>query len=133
MSFKQRLLAGALCSAATLAAANPLSVHVLDLQSGQPTAGIKVTLEARAGDNWRTLAANVTDAKGRIAALYPDDKPFAAGEYRIVFATGEHYARQGQSTFFPLIPVEFKVDKTDQHYHIPLLLSPFGYSTYRGN
>ncbi|MCY1462960.1 5-hydroxyisourate hydrolase [compost metagenome] len=57
----------------------------------------------------------------------------AAGEYRIVFETGEHFARQGKSTFFPRIPVEFKMEGASQHYHIPLLLSPFGYSTYRGN
>jgi 5-hydroxyisourate hydrolase len=129
------ILAGALFLAAgsALAAPNPLSVHVLDLQSGQPTAGIGVTLEQRSGEQWRELAAGVTNAQGRIAALYPEGKPIAAGEYRIVFKTGEHYARQGQATFFPRIPVEFKVENTTQHFHIPLLLSPFGYSTYRGN
>ena len=129
------ILAGALflAAGASHAAPNPLSVHVLDLQSGQPTAGIAVTLEQRSGEQWRALAAGVTDAKGRIAALYPEDKPIAAGDYRIVFKTGEHYARKGQPTFFPRIPVEFKVEDTGQHYHIPLLLSPFGYSTYRGN
>ena len=132
-SLKQCLIAGAMFSAANLALANPLSVHVLDLQSGKPTAGIKVTLEQRAGETWRTLASKVTDAQGRIPAMYPDEKAIAAGEYRIVFATGEHYARLGQATFFQRIPVEFKVEKIDQHYHIPLLLSPFGYSTYRGN
>ncbi len=57
----------------------------------------------------------------------------AAGDYRIVFRTGEHFARKGQPSFFPRIPVEFTVDAPAQHYHIPLLLSPFGYSTYRGN
>jgi 5-hydroxyisourate hydrolase len=79
------------------------------------------------------LAAGVTNAQGRIAALYPEDKPIAAGDYRIVFQTGEHYARLKQDTFFPRIPVEFRVTAPAQHYHVPLLLSPFGYSTYRGN
>ncbi|MEW6370887.1 MAG: hydroxyisourate hydrolase [Pseudomonadota bacterium] len=132
---KHLILAGALALSAGIAAAapNPLSVHVLDLQSGQPTAGIAVTLEQRAGEGWRELASGVTNAQGRIAALYPADKPIAAGDYRIVFKTGEHFARQGQATFFPRIPVEFRVDNPAQHYHIPLLLSPFGYSTYRGN
>jgi len=125
------ILAGASLSAC--AAPNPLSVHVLDLQSGQPTAGIRVTLEQRAGSQWRELANGVTNEQGRIPALYPEDKAMAAGEYRIVFRTGEHYARKGQATFFPRIPVEFTVDAPTQHYHIPLLLSPFGYSTYRGN
>ncbi len=134
-AFKHLILAGALALSTGIAAAapNPLSVHVLDLQSGQPTAGIGGTLEQRAGEGWRELASGVTNAQGRIAALYPEGKPIAAGEYRIVFKTGEHFARQGQATFFPRIPVEFKVDNPAQHYHIPLLLSPFGYSTYRGN
>jgi len=134
-ALKHLILAGALALSAGIASAapNPLSVHVLDLQSGQPTAGIGVTLEQRAGEGWRALASGVTNAQGRIAALYPEDKPIAAGEYRIVFQTGEHFARQGKATFFPRIPVEFKVDNPAQHYHIPLLLSPFGYSTYRGN
>lgn len=131
---KQCLLACSLGAASALAAAaNPLSVHVLDLQSGQPTPGIRVTLEQRSGEQWRELAAGVTNAQGRIAALYPEDKPIAAGDYRIVFQTGEHYARLKQDTFFPRIPVEFRVAVPAQHYHIPLLLSPFGYSTYRGN
>lgn len=133
--FKHLILAGALALATGIAAAapNPLSVHVLDLQSGQPSAGIKVMLEQRAGEQWRQLASGVTNAQGRIAALYPEGKAIAAGEYRIVFQTGEHFAKQGKPSFFPRIPVEFKVDNPEQHYHIPLLLSPFGYSTYRGN
>jgi 5-hydroxyisourate hydrolase len=125
------LLGGA--NPAAAADKNPLSVHVLDLQSGQPTAGIGVTLEQRQGAQWRELASGVTNAQGRIAALYPEGKPMPAAEYRIVFKTGEHYARLGQATFFPRIPVEFTVDARAQHTHIPLLLSPFGYSTYRGN
>jgi len=131
----QLVLAGILATAGCAAAAapNPLSVHVLDLQSGQPTAGIEVTLEQRVGEGWRQLASGVTNAQGRIPALYPENKPMAAADYRIVFKTGEHYARKGQASFFPRIPVEFTVNAPTQHYHIPLLLSPFGYSTYRGN
>lgn len=131
----QLVLAGILATVGCAAAAapNPLSVHVLDLQSGQPTAGIEVTLEQRVGEGWRQLASGVTNAQGRIPALYPENKPMAAADYRIVFKTGEHYARKGQASFFPRIPVEFTVNAPTQHYHIPLLLSPFGYSTYRGN
>lgn len=132
----RQLTLTALLSTASLAAGaaqNPLSVHVLDLQSGQPTAGIEVTLEQRAGSEWRELARGVTNEQGRIPALYPEGKPMAAADYRIVFKTGEHYKRKGQSSFFPQIPVEFTVNAPTQHYHIPLLLSPFGYSTYRGN
>ena len=114
-------------------AANPLSVHVLDLQSGKPTAGIGVTLEARAGDGWRELAAATTDAQGRVKGLFPKGQAMVAGDYRIVFRTGDFYRRLGQPTFFPRIPVEIHVDDPAQHTHVPLLLSPFGYSTYRGN
>ena len=115
------------------AADNRLSVHILDLQSGQPTSGVAVTLEQRDAQGWRALGSAVTDAQGRVRALYPAGKPMQSGAYRIVFKTGEHYARLRQPTFFDQIPVEFKVDNTAQHYHIPLLLSPYGYSTYRGN
>lgn len=117
----------------TVLAANPLSVHILDLQTGTPTAGVTVTLEQKTGNDWRQLASGVTNAQGRIAEMYPADKAMVEGDYRIVFKTGEHYARLKQETFFPEIPVQFHVEKTDQHYHIPLLLSPFGFSTYRGN
>ncbi|MEG1053944.1 MAG: hydroxyisourate hydrolase [Janthinobacterium sp.] len=126
-------LAFASLSSLALAAANPLSVHILDLQSGQPTAGVTVTLEQKQGTDWKQLSSAVTNAQGRIAAMYPAGTPMQAGDYRIVFQTGEHYARLKQETFFPEIPVQFHVGKTDQHYHIPLLLSPFGFSTYRGN
>jgi len=128
------LAAGLLCASLhAVAADNPLSVHILDLQSGQPTAGVNVTLEERDGQQWRTLSQGTTDTQGRVRALYPAGKQITAGAYRIVFKTGEHYARLRQPTFFDQIPVEFKVDNTAQHYHIPLLLSPYGYSTYRGN
>lgn len=126
-------LAFASLSGMALAATNPLSVHILDLQSGQPTAGVTVTLEQKQGEGWQQLSSAVTNAQGRIAAMYPAAMPMQAGDYRIVFKTGEHYARLKQETFFPEIPVQFHVKKTDQHYHIPLLLSPFGFSTYRGN
>ena len=126
-------LAFASLSGMALAAANPLSVHILDLQSGQPTAGVTVTLEQKKDNDWKQISSGVTNAQGRISAMYPLDAPMQTGDYRIVFKTGAHYARLKQETFFPEIPVQFHVEKTDQHYHIPLLLSPFGFSTYRGN
>ncbi len=126
----------AFASAASAAGStNPLSVHVLDLQTGQPSPGVTVDLEQRSGSGWQPLGSAVTDAQGRIRALVPQQRlaNWGAGEYRVVFRTGEFYARQNQSTFFPEIPVVFKVDSGAQHYHVPLLLSPFGFSTYRGN
>ncbi|KOC87474.1 hydroxyisourate hydrolase [Winslowiella iniecta] len=115
------------------AAKNPLSVHVLNLQTGVPTAGVNVELEQKQQDKWVKLASGTTDQNGRISALYPAGKTFAEGDYKVVFKTGEYYQKVKQETFFPEIPVIFHVAKTDQHYHIPLLLSQYGYSTYRGN
>lgn len=115
---------------------NPLSVHVLDLQTGQPTPGIRVDLERRsAAGDWQPLGEGTTDDQGRIRALVPAAAlaRWSAGEYRVVFRTGEFYARRQQPSFFPEIPVVFRVDSAQQHYHVPLLLSPFGFSTYRGN
>ena len=118
------------------AAVNPLSVHVLNLQTGLPSPGITVSLERRLPTgNWQALGDGVTDEQGRVRALVPTEAlpTWAAGDYRVVFRTGEFYARQKQATFFPEIPVVFHVDNAQQHYHVPLLLSPFGFSTYRGN
>ena len=127
-------LAASLCaSLPAQAAPNPISVHVLDLQTGEPTPGVAVTLARQVGNDWRELATGTTDSEGRIRAFFPAGQALTKGEYRIVFNTGDRYRRNGQPSFFPRIPVEFNVDDTGRHYHIPLLLSPFGYSTYRGN
>jgi 5-hydroxyisourate hydrolase len=118
------------------APANPISVHVLDLQTGQPSPGIRVDLERRqASGQWSAVGSGRTDAQGRIRALVPDAAlaQWTAGDYRVVFRTGEFYAGRQQASFFPEIPVVVRIDDATQHYHVPLLLSPFGFSTYRGN
>jgi len=115
------------------AAPNPLSVHVLNLVSGVPSPGIEVTLERHQGDTWQPLAQGTTNEQGRIAELFPAGSPLTQGQYRVVFKTGDYYKRLQQDTFFPEIPVIFDVRQTGQHYHIPLLLSPYGFSTYRGS
>ena len=115
---------------------NPLSVHVLNLQTGQPSAGIRVDLQRRIGDDrWEPLGSGVTNAQGRIPALVPAEAlpGWRTGAYRVVFHTGEFYAQQRQPSFFPEIPVVIQVDSAEQHYHVPLLLRPYGFSTYRGN
>ncbi|WP_028456334.1 hydroxyisourate hydrolase [Chitinilyticum litopenaei] len=130
------LLAGAIFSGLStlaMAATNPLSVHVLNLQDGLPSAGVTVKLEKQDGKNWAVLNSATTNEQGRITALYPNDKKLEKGVYRVTFQTGEWFARQNASTFFPEIPVIFNVDAAVPHYHIPLLLSPYGFSTYRGN
>lgn len=122
-----------LLSFSTLAENNPLSVHVLNLQNGLPSAGVKVTVEKQQGDAWQLLNKSITDENGRIVALFPENKSMDKGIYKVTFATGEWFKAHQTETFFPIVPVIFEVDGKVKHYHIPLLISPYGYSTYRGN
>ncbi len=82
--------------------------------------------------DWSPLADATTDEDGRVADLLQSGS-LKAGRYRLTFATGDYYQAQGVETFYPSVSVEFEVTATDQHYHVPLLVSPFGYSTYRGS
>lgn len=109
-----------------------ITTHVLDTARGRPAAGIAVRLEIAEGDGWRRLAAGTTDDDGRIADLLPGDHPLAAGTYRLRFAVAEYLAAGGGG-FYPRVTVEFEIADPGQHYHVPLLLSPYGYSTYRGS
>jgi 5-hydroxyisourate hydrolase len=104
-----------------------LSTHVLDTTTGRPAAGLAVRLADRTG---ATLAEAVTDADGRVRPLGGE---LLAGDYALTFATGGYFAAGGATTFHPRVTVEFTVTATDQHYHVPLLLSPYGYTTYRGS
>ncbi|KEY57476.1 hydroxyisourate hydrolase [Serratia sp. DD3] len=127
-------LAVMLAAPATVMAAgkNLLSAHILNQQTGKPAQGVEVTLEQKQGDGWKMLNTATTDADGRIKALYPDQTP-VVGDYRVVFKTAKYFADQKKESFFPQIPVEFHISSTEEHYHIPLLLSQYGYSTYRGS
>ncbi|KAI2673220.1 hydroxyisourate hydrolase [Pseudomonas sp. TNT3] len=115
------------------AAANPLSVHVLNLQDGLPSPDVNVTLEKKNGQGWEMLNTASTNEQGRIPAFYPEGKALEKGIYRVTFKTGEWFTAHKIASFFPEVPVIFEVDGTVPHYHIPLLLSPYGFSTYRGN
>lgn len=137
MKSTKLLIAGLLLNAAAatsaLAASNPLSVHVLNLQDGLPSAGVTVSLEKQVDDKWVSLNKGVTNEQGRITALYPSESTMEKGNYRVTFQTGEWFNQHKISTFFPEIPVIFKADGSVPHYHIPLLVSPYGFSSYRGN
>jgi 5-hydroxyisourate hydrolase len=112
---------------------SPITVHVLDTSRGKPAAGLAVVLEQAEGKEWRELAKGKTNGDGRIEALLPKNKPVAAGIYRVTFESGDYFAESKTKTFYPRITVIFEVADPKEHYHIPLLLSPFGYSTYRGS
>jgi 5-hydroxyisourate hydrolase len=108
-----------------------LSTHVLDAAAGLPAAGVRVALDRRDGDGWRRLGEAVTDDDGRARDLAPGG--LGAGVHRLVFATGAYFAATNQAGFYPEVPVVFEVTDPERHYHVPLLLSPFAFSTYRGS
>lgn len=110
---------------------NTLSTHVLDATSGLPAVDIAVTLERRDDDVWTSLGQDRTDADGRIGILAPDG--LRQGVHRLTFATGEYFAATDQTGFYPEVSVVFEVTDTARHHHVPLLLSPYAYSTYRGS
>jgi 5-hydroxyisourate hydrolase len=113
---------------------SPVTTHVLDTAKGKPVKGIAVTLEIARGENqWSELAKGVTDADGRIAGFVPALAGLELNVYRLRFATGAYFNELGVPTFYPEITVVFQVHDSREHYHIPVLLSPFGYSTYRGS
>jgi len=110
-----------------------ITTHVLDLGLGAPGAGITVILELRQQSEWTPVGRGVTDENGRLASL-TDDFTIVPGTYRLVFDLGTYHRSQGFTTpFFPEAKVTFNVRDTDEKYHVPLMLSPFGYSTYRGS
>ncbi|WP_075181039.1 hydroxyisourate hydrolase [Pantoea sp. 1.19] len=127
------LLAAMSASAWAADSGNPLSVHVLNQQTGLPSQGVVVDLEQQQGSGWARLAEGKTNADGRIGALWPQGKPMTKGIYKVTFHTGEYFNAQQQASFFPEVPVIFEVTDVNQHLHIPLLLSQYGYATYRGS
>ncbi len=133
--YKNLFTIAALSASSSLFAAtpNPLSVHVLNQQNGLPAADVTVVLATQQKNQWVEINQAKTDQNGRITALYPTQQPLKPGIYKVTFKTGDWYKTQKQNSFFPEIPVIFEVDATLPHYHIPLLLSPYGYSTYRGS
>ena len=106
-----------------------LSTHVLDTALGKPAPGIPIRLERDGAE----LGSAVTDADGRARDLVPRDPPLPAGVYRLVFQVGDYFRQTDRETLFGDIVVEVVLANTREHYHLPLLLSPFGYSTYRGS
>jgi 5-hydroxyisourate hydrolase len=111
-----------------------ITSHVLDTARGKPAGGMTVVVEILRGPNrWTELARAVTDHDGRVARLTPDFTLIAPGVYRLRFLTAEYFQALGIRGFYPEIAVTVQIDDPAQHYHIPLLLSPFGYTTYRGS
>ncbi|GAB3193493.1 hydroxyisourate hydrolase [Nesterenkonia suensis] len=105
-----------------------ITAHVLDATAGTPARGVAVQLQTAEGQQ---LAAEITDDDGRVGDLGPET--LEPGPYRVTFGTGDYFSARGQQSFHPVVTVDFTVQAGEKHYHIPLLLSPFAYSTYRGS
>ena len=108
-----------------------ITTHVLDVAGGRPAAGMGVLLSVRSGEGWRELARASTDADGR--ARFDGADPLEAAAYRLRFETGDWFRGAGVRGFWPHVEVAFDVEDPGEHHHVPLLLSPYGYSTYRGS
>ena len=106
-----------------------ITTHVLDTSRGRPAAGVKVTLERQEANHWIIIGHGETDRDGRCRTLL--DEPLAQGTFRLTFGTGSYFGET--HTFFPEVTITFEVSDETQHYHVPLLVSPYGYSTYRGS
>ena len=111
-----------------------ITTHVLDTSTGHPARGMRVSLEhvVQHGEG-EVIGSGVTDDDGRAKGLLGGGRTLGEGTYRLRFDTAAHFARDGRPAFFPDVTITFQVGGEPQHYHVPLLLSPFGYTTYRGS
>jgi 5-hydroxyisourate hydrolase len=111
-----------------------ITTHVLDTSTGRPAAGVVVRLEfCDSGGAWRAAGHGSTDAGGRLGTLIGAGAPLVTGTYRLTFDTGAYFRGRAIEAFHPRVSVEFTVPEATAHYHVPLLISPFGYTTYRGS
>lgn len=111
-----------------------ITTHVLDTTLGRPAAGVPVVLERiDAEQRWHVLGRGLTDADGRLRALLDPGATLVPGVYRLIFDTTAYFASRQVRAFYPTVAVTFSVTEESAHYHVPLLLSPYGYTTYRGS
>lgn len=110
-----------------------ITTHILDTSRGHPAAGVLVVLERREGASHRELGRGETDADGRLRTLLAAGEKLEPGVYRLTFHTGPYFAAHAAQGFYPEVTIAFEVRDGAQHYHVPLLLNPYGYSTYRGS
>lgn len=110
-----------------------ISTHILDTARGTPAANVSISLYRQKNDQWNRIGEGKTNSDGRVSDLYDQQSSLSAGVYKMHFATGDYFSAIGDAVFYPYAEVVFVIGKNAAHYHIPLLLSPFGYSTYRGS
>ena len=109
-----------------------ITTHVLDTALGKPAGGVTVSLSLRTDGALRPLGRAITDADGRVRSFLPDS-PLVIGTYQLVFETAAYFRAASREAFYERVMLEFHVADAAQHYHVPLLLTPFGYTTYRGS
>ena len=110
-----------------------ITTHILDVSTGVPARGVPVVLERQTETGWEIIGKGETDDDGRLKDLLAAETTLQAGNYRLTFDTGAYFQKQSIEGFYPQVTVAFVVRNAAQHYHVPLLLSPFGFSTYRGS
>ena len=112
-----------------------ITTHVLNTSTGKPANELAIRLEQKIATGWQALAQDETNSDGRIATLLADDYVLTAGDYRMTFDTKSYFDRRRESYFYPYVEIVFSITDSElnDHFHIPLLLSPYGYSTYRGS
>jgi 5-hydroxyisourate hydrolase len=111
-----------------------ITTHILDTALGKPAAGVLVMLSVRDGAEWRQLGQAQTDTDGRVRGFVPPSAAaLSAGSYRLTFETAAYFRAASRPAFFERVTLEFHVDSAGEHFHVPLLLTPFGYTTYRGS
>ncbi len=110
-----------------------ITTHILDTSQGRPASAVPVVLEIQAGGAWEILGQGETDSDGRLKNLLPAEFELRAGVYRLTFRTSDYFAARALESFYPEVTISFVVADASAHYHVPLLLSPYGYSTYRGS
>jgi len=110
-----------------------ISTHILDISRGRPAANVAVSLARRQDQRWQSLSESRTDADGRCRQLLPEGAELEACIYRVRFETAAYYEMQHAAGLYPYVEIAFEVRDTEQHYHIPLLLTANGYTTYRGS
>ena len=110
-----------------------ITTHILDIALGVPAQNVPISLSVQEGEAWRDMGSGLTNEEGRITGLCRADEILPAGTYRMHFDTAVYFESRGQEPFYPWVDVVFNIGGDGQHYHIPLLLSPFGHSTYRGS
>lgn len=110
-----------------------ITTHILDVSIGKPAAGVRVTLSRVQDGERKVVGSGVTDSDGRLKDLIPKAPSLDAGVFELTFETGVYFAANGVQAFHPRVTVTIELTDAQQHYHVPLLLSPFGYTTYRGS